>query len=141
MATTGSVTGDKAVIANLKKLAQECPESVARAMYTNAEFLMTESKKEVPVDTGTARSSGFVDEPKITSSSISVTLGYGGPASKVNPKGGTAADYIEILHEDTQAHHTTGKAKFLEDPVRRNAKTFFNDVLKSVRDEIRRRGV
>ena len=141
MATTGTVTGDKEVIARLKKIAQENPSVVAKAMYTHAEFLMTESKKEVPVDTGTARSSGFVEEPRISSSSVSVKLGYGGPASKQNPKGGEAADYIERLHEDTEARHTVGKAKFLEDPVRRNAKKFFNDVLSSVQKDIQKRGV
>jgi hypothetical protein len=45
-------------------------------------------------------------------------MGYGGPATKINPKTGQSSDdYTLKVHEDLEARHTVGKAKFLEDPV------------------------
>lgn len=65
---------------------------------------MTESKRRVPVDTGTLRASGFVMEPERSGRNISVTLAYGGPAE----------GYAVVVHEDLDAFHPHGQAKYLE---------------------------
>lgn len=105
------------------------PNEVAAALKTEAELTMTESKREVPVDTGALRDSGFVDEPKISANNISVKLGYGGVATKVNPKSGEiTTTYAVIVHENMKAHHVVGKAKFLEDPIKRRRKNILNNI-------------
>lgn len=80
----------------------------ADAMRAEAQRIMNESKKIVPVDTGALKTSGRVETPTVTATEIEVVIGYGGPA----------APYAEIVHEDPDAQHAPGKTfKYLEIPV------------------------
>jgi len=82
---------------------------------------MVESQVQVPVDTGTLKSSASIEEPVHTAGAISVTLGYaiGDKASLINPKSGkTVEEYAVDVHEITDVFHMEPtKAKFLEDPA------------------------
>lgn len=82
-------------------LANKFPDKVAIAIYQEAQIEMTESKRRVPVDTGLLRSTGFVNQPERAGRDISVTLGYG-------------TDYAVHVHEDVEAFHPVGEAKYLE---------------------------
>lgn len=71
--------------------------ALAGGMFLEGEAIMAASKREVPVDEGTLRASGFVKAPKIRRRKILVTFGYGGAAkayacigsqSSVTTKGG-----------------------------------------------------
>lgn len=74
--------------------------------------ILPESMDECPVDLGTLRASApAVSKVVITSTEATATLGYGGAASA----------YARRQHEDLSYKHTVGKAKFLEDPIMRNA--------------------
>jgi hypothetical protein len=74
--------------------------------------ILPESMDECPVDTGTLRASApAVSGAVITPTDCTVILGYGGAASA----------YARRQHEDLSFKHTVGKAKFLEDPIMRNA--------------------
>ncbi len=79
---------------------------IARGLFIEGERIMSDSKKQVPVDTGALRSTGHVQPPDFSGPSVSVTLGYGGPA----------AGYAIVVHEDLQARHTVGNALYLERP-------------------------
>ncbi len=79
----------------------------AEALYAEAELIMTESKRECPVDTGALRDTGHVEQPEISGDQVTVQMGYGGPA----------APYAVYVHENLTAQHPVGKAKYLEDPV------------------------
>lgn len=112
------VEGLDQVKARLAAFVTKYPEQVKSSLKTEAELIMTDSKKEVPVDTGSLRSSGFVDQPKQTGQTISIKLGYGGIATKINPKSGEiTAVYAIYVHENMNVHHEVGKAKFLQDPI------------------------
>jgi hypothetical protein len=116
------VEGVNKTLLNLADMYSEFPHEFAEALYGEAENIMTESKREIPVDTGTARDSGFVEEPKFEEGKVSVSLGYGGAASKINPKTGEPSGaYIIPLHERQATHHGGQKWKFLEDPMKRRA--------------------
>ncbi len=117
------------------------PHEVAAALKTEAELTMTESKKEVPVDTGALKDSGFVDEPKIQGDNISIRLGYGGVATKREANGEITVTYAIIVHEDLNAHHTVGKAKFLEDPLKKRQKNILNNINLRVKRALERRGL
>ena len=53
-------------------------------------------------------------------------VGYGGNGDPVNPRTGRrASSYMVEVHEDLSVVHPTGKAKFLEDPVREYARDNF----------------
>lgn len=96
--------GVDAMRAKIRKIAANLPNKVGAALYREAEIEMTESKKRVPVDTGTLRASGMVSEPVKENGQISVTLSYGGAAK----------DYAIPVHENLEAFHPVGQAKYLE---------------------------
>lgn len=85
-------------------------DKAAKAMrgilYREGEAIMAESKRQVPVLTGTLRDSGHVQPPSESSGELSVVLGYGGPA----------APYALYQHEEMTLHHKEGNAKFLAGP-------------------------
>jgi hypothetical protein len=94
-------------------------QALKQAVFGTATAVLNESKKLVPVDTEALKSSGRVENMKISSSEVSVEITYGGPAAK----------YAFIVHEDMSANHSPslltqvtkrprrGQAKYLEIPV------------------------
>ena len=101
------LTGAKELEEKLRAIALATPNKLAAALYREAQIEMTESKKRVPVDTGALRSSGVVQKPVFDGKNVSVTLGYGGPS----------VDYAFKVHEDLQAFHKVGQAKYLESVI------------------------
>ena len=65
------------------------PQLLGRALFLEGEAIMARSKPLVPVFEGALRASGFVKLPVIRGRSVSVTLGYGGAASR----------YAVFIHE------------------------------------------
>lgn len=55
--------------------------------------------------------------PQFQDKGVVVFLGYGGPAAKINPKTGeSTAGYALYVHENLDAFHKVGTAKYLEIP-------------------------
>lgn len=53
-------------------------------------------------------------------------VGYGGNGNPINPiTGESASSYMVAVHENLNAIHPIGKAKFLEDPAREYAKEHY----------------
>jgi hypothetical protein len=88
----------------LAAVKRNLPVQVAKALYIEANIEATESKKRTPVMTGNLRASTIVTEPKIDGDAISVSIVVGG----------VAAPYAVLVHENLEAFHRTGQAKFLE---------------------------
>jgi hypothetical protein len=97
-------------------------QQAAGGLYRVAEEMIAESKQRVPVDTGALKNSGHVQGPDESPGGVSVTLGYGGPS----------AGYAIIVHEDLEALHRVGEAKFLESVVREYAPTLLDRVAKGI---------
>ena len=98
-----------------KALAQSGPEGVkvaARALRNEAQEAFAVSQDEVPVDTGALKASGRV-RPEVgvyeSGNEVYVEITYGGAAT----------EYSIYVHENLQAFHPHGKAKYLEDPLTR----------------------
>ncbi len=77
---------------------------VGRPLYEEGQLVMGGAKKRCPVLTGTMRSSGTVEEPKLVGNTVEVVVGFGG----------ASAAYVIKQHEDLSLKHTNGEAKFLE---------------------------
>ncbi len=104
-----SVTGGDEIRRNLRNIQNVTPEAAGAALFTEAEFIMTDIKTQwVPVDVGTLKDSGRVLQPEITADLASVTLGFGGAASA----------YALIQHEGFFNHPGQGRRKYLEEPLR-----------------------
>lgn len=109
--------GLKEVDKEFERLLREVPEAVAVGLYLEAEAIMAKSIREVPVDTGRLRATGFVQEPVIRGTGVTVMMGYG-------------TNYAVYVHENTTARHTVGKAKFLQHPLEAAAEGFGSRVAK-----------
>lgn len=122
-----NLKGGKELQRKLRKIAKRFPEAAGDALYLEANDIMTESKKEVPVDTGRLRNTGFVKPDRSMSMMPVVHLGY-------NTK------YAPRQHEETTWKHPVGKSKYLEDPIRRWRTTGTLKLARTMRERIRVRG-
>jgi len=108
---TFELKGTAEVHAKIAEALRSMSGKAEAALYQEAEREMAASKLRVPVDTGTLRDSGHVQQPERDASGVSVTMGYGGAAE----------DYAIIQHESLELHHTVGQAKFLESVLQESA--------------------
>lgn len=106
-----TVSGLNGLVANLKRLVDAVPAKAAAALKVEAEVEMTEAKRRTPVETGALRSTGIVSEPAIVGNKVTVQMSFGGPA----------VDYAVPVHENLEAHHPHGQAKYLESVVMESA--------------------
>lgn len=91
--------------------------SLGKQLYKEGQGILAASQGLVPVDTSALRSSGYVTPPFREVNLIRVDIGYGGPAAKINPKTGDSTDaYALFVHENLEAFHPVGTAKYLEMP-------------------------
>ena len=109
-----TLTGKRELSAKMRAAVANAPNLLGRGLREEGETIMTRSKRLVPVDLGTLRASGFVDGPDLSGNTATVILGYGGAAQA----------YALIQHERTDYRHTSGQAKFLEQPVNEAANGF-----------------
>lgn len=99
----------------LEKERKNLSKRIKDGMRKWIQNVLAQSKAEVPVDTGTLQQSTFIDE-----TSEGYDFGYGGSQDTTNPKTGQlASDYMVEVHEDLNAYHPHGNAKFLENPLNR----------------------
>lgn len=87
-----------------------------QVLMEDAEEIMEISKELCPEDTGALVSSAFVEMTKNRVSGAEVTYGYRGDT--INPKTGeSTSTYAIKVHEDLEARHPKGSAKYLERAV------------------------
>lgn len=107
-----------------------------KATRVALEEIAADSLNDVPRDTDTLASSLYT---RIDGSYKNFTgeIGYGGNGDPINPNTGLrASQYMIRDHEDLSAIHTTGKAKFLEDPINRYKAKFLPGAAMAVRSEL-----
>lgn len=96
---------------------------VAQGVYAEASAIMLTAKRRVPLDQGTLRASGIVNQPVVFGTSWSLTMGFGGAASA----------YALIQHENLTFNHRAGRsAKYLENPVIEDLGFFQDNLAKRV---------
>lgn len=101
---TLEIGGLNGVLAKLAELGNGLPRELGNALRAEAEIEMTEAKRRTPVRFGHLRASGYVEGPIIAQGDIAVRLAFGGPS----------APYAIYVHENMEAFHPVGQAKFLE---------------------------
>lgn len=112
----------------LNKIQQRMMGTVLeKHLFQEGEGIMAQSKEMVPVNVGTLRSSGHVQLPKRTVNQVSVTMGYGGPA----------AGYAVKVHEDMQAFHKVGGAKYLSLPFNQAIRGFAKRLAVRLKKEVK----
>jgi len=115
MARPFRIRGVKKVMANMDKTAKKIDSKTEKAITDVANDILKDAMIDCPVETGQLRRSGTVENPKTNRASITVEIGF-------------HTKYALYVHEDQNAHHTTGKAKFLEDNVNAALPTLANKI-------------
>jgi hypothetical protein len=103
--------GDEKLLENLLNLAARVPQEVKRALFEEALIETKEAMQRTPVDTGALRASYVTHKPEINGNDISARISVGGPT----------APYALQVHEDLEAYHPVGQAKYLESTLLESA--------------------
>ncbi len=107
------VTGDRQVLGRIQVARRGMPNEVARALGIELETVeLPEVYRRTPLDKGPLRESLRVDGPHI----IPGRQIQGGIAA-----GGPTAPYAIYVHEDLEADHPIGEAKFIESTLRESS--------------------
>lgn len=113
-----------------------------KATTAMAKEIYEASIAQVPTSSGTLLESAFYEVSRRADVSqktyqYQAIIGYGGNGDPVNPKTGRrASSYMLAVHENLTAVHLTGKAKFLEDPVRERSRKFVETFAQDVSEAI-----
>jgi hypothetical protein len=117
-----TISGFENIQKNIQNLDQIIDVVLKDELYKMGQHLRSESVKECPVDTGRLRASATVTPVQKKEDKYFVEVGYG-------------TDYAIYVHERTELHHTVGKAKYLEDPLKRNTqfyKEWFEKIIRGI---------
>ena len=109
-----TLVGSREMRARMEDVAKDARRAIKKAVHKFAQTEMREMKRLVPVDTGTLKNSGYVDKPQENGSHITQELGFGGAAE----------EYAIVVHEDLEAWHENGQAKYVEQPLSESAPYF-----------------
>ena len=120
------LVGTREMVARIEEVAKDARKAIDRAVYKFGNTEMREMKRLVPVDTGTLKDSGYVEKPKRDGSRVMLELGFGGAAEA----------YALYVHEDLDAFHENGQAKFVEMPLSESAPFFAERVGNDVKREL-----
>lgn len=99
--------GSEKIRKNLKALREGMPKEVMQALYTETEIEVTEVKRRTPVDTGNLRASVHQHGPFRDGRQVYTMI----------VAGGVAAPYAVYVHENLDAFHKVGEAKFIESVI------------------------
>lgn len=110
------------MLTKLTKIQAFAPDEFARAVYQEAVIEEKECKRRTPVDTGTLRASIHVEGPVREGRVIRVYIVAGGPAEM----------YALIVHEDLDAFHKVGEAKYIERPLMESAPYMADRIAKRI---------
>ncbi len=118
-------------------IAKNVETGTKKATTAACQEILGISMAQVPKATNTLLNSAFYEVTRRTDvkQGFQGVIGYGGNGDPVNPKTGrSASSYMVAVHENLGAKHPTGKAKFLEDPMREFAEErFVLAIIESVR--------
>jgi hypothetical protein len=117
--------GSASMLKNLARLREQFPDHFAAALRKEAEIEATECKKRCPVQTGALRASIHVEGPTRDGRKIQARVVAGGPS----------LGYALTVHEDLDAYHKNGEAKFIERPLKEAAPHMGERIAKDLRTE------
>jgi hypothetical protein len=94
-------------VEDLRSIAKNAPDEIAAAQMAETEIEATEAQRQTPVDLGPLRASVHAEGPEWHGNVCETSIVAGGPS----------ADYAIYVHEDLDAYHPVGNAKFIERPL------------------------
>lgn len=113
MAIGGKVKGLEQIKNALAQVKKEHDKKKRQALNRIGVIIKADSVKLTPVDTSNLRGSAYID----VDGTKSVFIGY-------------TASYAVFVHEDLEAIHKVGEAKFLEKAVKMNKQRIIEELAK-----------
>lgn len=117
----------KKVLANLVKTKKVTEEAIKGALHTEAELIMTASKRIVPHETGDLEATGHVGDPAVRGRkvrTIFIPMNYG-------------TEYALIQHEDKNLKHKHGRqSHYLSGPLNDRASKMPARVVKRLKKRL-----
>ena len=105
------------MVGGLTAIAKAFPDNVKKALHQEVQIEVTEMKKRCPVDTtdnaphpGNLRASIHAEEPQGSGRTLTQMVATG-----------IQAPYAIYVHEDLDAFHPVGQAKFMESVIQESA--------------------
>jgi len=93
---------------NLRRIADATPGELKRALRNEARIELNEAIRRTPRKTGDLRDSAHLSDPEVDGRDISIQLIF-------------SMWYAVYVHEDLEADHPIGQAKFLESTLLESA--------------------
>ena len=109
------VTGISNVLNNLNRVRNAITQNINREVSNVAHDLLSKSIQRAPIDTGDLRGSGTVE---VNGSSAIVAY---------------STQYALRQHEELNYHHDNGEAKYLENPLKENERTYIQYLIDAIR--------
>lgn len=113
------------VIHKLTRLQGNTPDAMERALMKRGEWIGDESYERAPWKTNNMRDTKQVGPAERTEKQVRVPISYGGPK----------APYTIYVHEDLEALHPHGQAKFLESVIREAQPHMAEELAKDIKLE------
>jgi hypothetical protein len=111
-------TGTEDMRGKIRGYAKEFPDRAGAALRKETEVIATQARKLTPVDTGNLRATVHAEGPERNGDVISCSV----------EAGSAAEDYAFIVHEDMDAKHRVGQAKYIEHPLNEASGDILNRV-------------
>lgn len=115
------IEGLEQVEANINRLMRDNWKEAKQGLRDEANIIIQKSVRQTPREFGDLRRSATVEETKETKTEYELTLGFN-------------TEYAAAVHENLNAHHDVGKAKYLEDPLMARV----DDIPKNIAKRIKR---
>ncbi len=112
-----TLTGDKELIRNLKNLGPKARKGAKRGLVTHGELVATDAKRRTPVDTGALRSTLHRRDGQDLARQALEQWVVAGPLPSNAIDTGPANKYAIAVHENLQARHKVGEAKYLQNAM------------------------
>lgn len=107
----------------MKDLSKRAQQSVVDGVEEFERVEMKEMQRRVPKDTGELHDSGYIDKPEIQGNNIVGGMGF-------------TAEHAIFVHEDLEAIHPNGEAKFMESVLNESEPHFGERVGEHVKKDL-----
>lgn len=116
------IAGVNEMLSKMRGLRADYNKSAERSVNKFGNVEMREMKKLVPIDTGELRDSGFV-KVEVQASLIRLIMGF-------------SAHHAIFVHEDLEAFHRVGQAKYFEIPWNESSPFFLQRVAADIKKDL-----
>lgn len=119
------ITGLRQASRELRRVAERLHDAVPEALKVEGQVEVAEAKRRTPVNTHALKDTVRLEGPD---DNLRMRIVAGGQEAR-----GVDVDYAVYVHEDLDAHHEQGEAKFIESVVNESAPHMSQRLVKRIK--------